>query len=164
MWTPVQYKIFNLTTQWQQFTHSYIMPTYDQVYNVVYDPDLIDVDNPQYTPLKNTTGVPNISSWYTQTDLKTIWNYSSFTKHGNNPNRPTGFPGTAMTTTELSSIADNFILNGYYDIASMRYSIGDGSTFTSTVTGNSTSTYNYDPSITTDVNVTFSIQETVNTA
>jgi hypothetical protein len=164
LWTPVQWKIFDIGTTWQQYQHVYILPTYEQVVRAGYNPGAVDVNNPQYIPLSASNSLPPLSSWQTQVDIKTLWTLGSHIRHGNHPNRPP-FPGTAMSVAELSSIINVAVTNGYYDIAAVTFSIGDGSgNFTTQLSsGLQTAEFTYDPTIETDTNITLSILESINT-
>lgn len=163
LWTPVQWKIFDIGTTWQQYQHVYTLPTYEQVLRAGYEPGTVDVNNPQYIPLSASNSLPPLSTWQTQVDIKTLWSLGSHIRHGNHPNRPS-FPGTAMSVAELSSIITNAVTNGYYDVAAVRFTIGDGSgNFTTELSsGLQTSSFAQDPLLDTDTNITLSILESDN--
>lgn len=146
MWTPVQWQVFDLTTQWQKFTHTRVFPTTAQVAQVAYNPDQVyqsivtDSNNPIYTPLTATNSLPPLSTWNDQIDIKTMWNLASHRAHGNHANRPP-FPGTAMPEATLQQIVNSAIENGWMDIALPRFEVGDASSLNEdwlrfSVTGN----------------------------
>lgn len=163
-WTPTQHKIFDLTTNWQQFTHTYTHPTFEQVRSSAYNPLSVDVNNPSYPPLCALDALPDVTTWRSQIDIKTFWSLGLMIQSGNSPARPAGYPGQAMTVAELSSITESIITNGYYDIAAVRYTLTDPvSTFTTNLSsGVQTVSFVYDPTLETDTNVTLSILETDN--
>jgi hypothetical protein len=162
LWTPVQWKIFDIGTTWQQYQHVYTFPTYEQVVRAAYNPGLVDVNNPQYIPLSASNSLPPISSWQTQVDIKTLWSLGSHIRHGNHPNRPP-FPGTAMSVAELSSVINVAVTDGYYDVAAVTFNIGSGIFTTQLSSGTQTTEFTYDPTLETDTNITLSILESINT-
>ena len=164
LWTPTQWKIFDIGTTWQQYQHVYTNPTYEEVARAGYNPNLIDVNNPQYIPLSASNSLPPLSTWLAQVDIKTLWSLGSHIRHGNHPNRPP-FPGTAMSVAELSSVISNAVTNGYYDVAAVRFTLGDGTNnFTTELSsGSQSASFVYDPTLDTDTNLTLSILESVNT-
>ena len=127
MWTPTICKTFDLTTQWQKFTHTYTMPTYSQVVGAAYDPSLVNVNqtNPTYTPL-GSSALPPLSSWTYQLDIKTYWDLGEWRRHGNAyaGTRPLGFEGTQQTLAEMQAMNNSIITNGYYDIAQVQLEEG----------------------------------------
>lgn len=138
LWTPTINKVFDLTTSWQKFTHTYTMPTFTQVSAVAYDPTAIPTPvpaRPDYTPLASTNSLPPLSSWVYQVDIKTHWSKGSCVRHGNSwvgntsfrPGSAVNFPGTAMTPEELRSICTSVLsgVQGYYDIAQIQLEEGD---------------------------------------
>jgi hypothetical protein len=127
MWTPTQQEVFDLTTQWQKFTHTRVLPTTAQVAQVAYDPNTVDVNTPTpvYTPLTATGQLPPVSAWVDQIDIKTQWSLGLSRRAGNSATRPSGYPGTAMSEATLQQITDSAITNGYYDIALIRFEVGD---------------------------------------
>lgn len=140
MWTPVQWQVFELTPQWQKFTHTRVFPTTAQVAQVAYNPNTVDPLNPVYTPLTASGALPPLSSWNDQIDIKTMWNLASHIRHGNHPNRPP-FPGEAMPQSTLQDIVESAIQNGWMDIALPRFEVGDASSLNEdwikfSVTGN----------------------------
>jgi hypothetical protein len=129
MWTPTITKIFNLTTSWQKFTHTYTMPTYQQVYDYCYDPDLVNISNPTYTPLKNSNSVPHLYHWYYQIDLKAVWDDTEWAKHGNHTNRPVGyFYNERMTEAQQTAFKAAFVDNNEIDIAQIQLEEGSVAT------------------------------------
>lgn len=133
LFTPTINKIFDITTEWQKYTHTYTMPTYDEVVAYGYNPSAVDVSDPQYTPLGlgsplgslgSPLTLPPLETWLYQVDIKNMWSRGTAIGHGNHPNRPAGFPGTAMTDAEIEEIVNSFILNGYYDIAQIQLEVG----------------------------------------
>ena len=137
LWTPTISKVFNLTTTWQKFTHTYTMPTFQQVSAVAYDPTLIPTPVPtvpEYTPLHLSNSLPPLSSWLYQVDIKTHWTKGEFTKHGNawdgttsyRPGSAVNYPGTAMTIQELRDVDTSVLsgVEGYYDIAQIQLEEG----------------------------------------
>lgn len=140
MWTPTIHKVFNLTTSWQKFTHTYTMPTFQQVSAVAYDPTTIPTNTevPVYTPLHLSNSLPPLSSWLYQIDIKTHWTKRLSIQSGNawsgttsyRPGSAVNYPGEAMTPEELFAI-DTSVLSGsqgYYDIAQVQ--LEEGSTAT----------------------------------
>lgn len=128
LWTPTINKIFDLTTEWQKFTHTYTMPTYTQVVAAGYDPNSVNVSNPAYTPLGNN--IPSLPTWLFQIDLKTFQSLGHSIRHGNHANRPV-FPGTALTVAQLQSLndaANAMKSGGWYDIAQVQFELGDTAT------------------------------------
>ena len=138
LWTPTISKVFNLTTSWQKFTHTYTMPTFQQVSAVAYDPTLIPTPVPTvpaYTPLHLSNSLPPLSSWLYQVDIKTHWTKGEFTKHGNawdgttsyRPGSAVNYPGVAMTLQELRDVDTSVLsgVEGYYDIAQIQLEEGD---------------------------------------
>ena len=130
MFTPTIHKLINITDKWQKYTHTYTMPTYEQVVSVAYDPTQIQnkatgVDV-KYVPLG--TDIPPLSSWYYQVDIKDFWSLGGAIEHGNSDGRPIGYPGEAMTANELSAFTTNAISTGYYDIAEIQLEEGSVAT------------------------------------
>jgi hypothetical protein len=67
-----------------------------------------------------------------------------------------------MSVAELSSIINVAVTDGYYDVAAVTFSIGDGSTTSSILNTGSTGSFVYDPPIDTDTNITISVLEADN--
>lgn len=126
MFTPTIHKLINITSNWQKYTHTYTMPTYQQVLSAAYNPAQIQNkftdEQIVYPPLG--TSIPPLSSWYYQVDLKDFWSLSEAINHGNSDGRPRDYPGTAMTANELSAFTNNAISTGYYDIAEIQLEEG----------------------------------------
>lgn len=128
LWTPTINKIFDITTEWQKYTHTYTMPTYSQVVAAGYDPNAVNVSNPAYTPLGSN--IPPLHTWLFQIDLKTFQSLGHSIRHGNHANRPS-FPGTALTINQLQGLndaANNMKSGGWYDIAQVQFELGDSAT------------------------------------
>ena len=138
MWTPTIYKVFDLSTSWQKFTHTYTMPTFAQVSAVGYDPTLINVNAPVYTPITQTSYLPPLSTWLYQVDIKTHWSKATAIRSGNawsgttsqRPGSAVNFPGEAMTPTELKAINTSVLsgAEGWYDIAQVQLEEGSEAT------------------------------------
>lgn len=127
-WTPTICKIFDVTTSWQKFTHTYTMPTYNQVIAAGYDPFLNFVANPSYTPLGNA--MPPLSSWLYQVNLTTMWSRGLYNAAGNHSNRPTGFPDPLSVTDfqALSASAEATKNGGWVDVAQVQLEEGPTAT------------------------------------
>jgi len=128
-WTPTICKVFNLTQNWQKFTHTYTMPTYNQVVNAAYNPNIINttLTNPPYTVL----GVlPPIEKWLYQVDIKFGWSLGGQRAAGNAyaGSRPSGFENTELTLAEMTEVNNSIITNGYYDIAQIQLEVGPTAT------------------------------------
>ncbi len=141
MWTPTLHKIFDLTTSWQKFTHTYVMPTFQQVSAVAYDPTVISTPPPEipaYTPLHTTNSLPPLSAWIYQIDIKTHWSKGLSIRSGNawsgttsyRPGSAVNYPGVAMTPAELKAVATSVLSGnqGYYDIAQIQLEEGTDAT------------------------------------
>jgi hypothetical protein len=128
MWTPTINKIIDITTTWQRYTHTYTMPTFQQVFNAAYNPNNVNVANPQYIPLGNN--LPPLHTWVWQIDIKSFWSLGSHIRHGNHANRPQ-FPGEALTIAQLQALnnaADAMKNGGWYDIAQVQIELGNTAT------------------------------------
>ena len=134
MWTPTVHKVFDLTTTWQRFTHTYTMPTFQQVSAAAYNPNAFPTpisEAPTYELLGPTNSLPPLSSWLYQIDIKTHWTKRLSIRSGNSPTRPgaaVNYPGEAMTQTELEAINSSVLQEGYYDIAQIQFEEGDTAT------------------------------------
>ena len=126
MSTPTIHKLITITSNWQKYTHTYTMPTYQQVLSAAYNPAQIQNkftdEQIVYPPLG--TSIPPLSSWLYQLDLKDFWSLSDAIDHGNSDGRPKDYPGAAMTASELSAFTNNAISTGYYDIAEIQLEEG----------------------------------------
>jgi microcystin-dependent protein len=141
MWTPTIHKVFNLSTTWQKFTHTYTMPTFAQVSAVGYNPNSITYPVPEvpaYTPLGSTGSLPPLSSWLYQVDIKTHWTKGLAIQSGNawsgstsyRPGSAVNYPGEAMTLSELIAINTSVLsgAEGWYDIAQVQLEEGSEAT------------------------------------
>jgi microcystin-dependent protein len=143
MSTPTIHKIFDITTNWQKFTHTYTMPTYSQVSAVAYNPNHLTVTRfpfttvPTYTPIGSFNALPALSSWVYQVDIKSAWSRGESILYGNawlngtsyRPGDAVDYPGEAMTPDELRSVATSILSNGgWYDIAQIQLEVGDTAT------------------------------------
>lgn len=138
MFTPAIHKVFDLSTSWQKFTHTYIMPTFQQVSAVAYDATVFAnpiPEVPTYTPLHLSNSLPPLSSWLYQVDIKTHWTKRESIRHGNawsgttsyRPGSAVNYPGEAMTPAELIAISTSVLSGsqGYYDIAQIQLEEGN---------------------------------------
>lgn len=133
-WTPTIHKVFDLSTTWQKYTHTYTMPTYAQVIGAAYNPNDVVVNNPTYT----ITNIPPLSTWMYQVDIKTHWTKAAAIRHGNawngttslRPGAAVNFPGEAMTPEELKAVNTSVLsgAEGYYDIAQVQLEEGSEAT------------------------------------
>lgn len=137
MWTPSINKVFDLSTTWQKFTHTYTMPTFQQVSAAAYNPNAFPTpisEAPTYELLGPTNSLPPLSSWIYQIDIKTHWTKRLSIRSGNSTTRPgsaVDYPGEAMTQAELESICTSVLSSGaggYYDIAQVQFEEGDVAT------------------------------------
>lgn len=131
MWTPTIVKVFDLTTSWQKFTHTYTVPTFSQVVSAAYDPAAVDgnLPNPPYTPI-GASNLPPLSAWITQVDFKTYWTLREWRVHGNAyaGQRPSGFEGTNMSLADFQAVNNSVITSGWYDIAQIQLEEGSVAT------------------------------------
>ena len=133
LWTPtISNKVFALSSGWQFFTHTYIMPTSAQVAAAAFNPGTVTVAGTP--PVYQAVAVPPLSSWVYQVDLKTFWTKGDKIRHGNpgdayatsRPGYPT-YPGSAMTDADFNTLVSGFTANktGWYDIAQIQLEEGD---------------------------------------
>ena len=144
MFTPSITNISDLTTQWQKFTHTITMPTFEQVSAVAYNPDHLRVtrspflDVPNYRALGSFNALPPLSSWIHQIDIKTSWSKGTSVESGNawsgndwdgyvvhRPGQSIDYPGAAMTPIELRDVTTSVLSGGgWYDIAQIQLEEG----------------------------------------
>lgn len=123
-WTPTICKLFDITTSWQKFTHTYTMPTYDLVIATGYNPLLNFVSNPSYTPLGGA--LPPLKGWLYQVNFVTMWSRGLYNASGNHTNRPAGFPDPLSETDyqALLASAEATKNGGWIDIAQVQLEEG----------------------------------------
>ena len=165
--TPILWKMFELTPDWQQFTHTYTLPTITEVTRAAFLTNQINTTNPDapiYVPLTSTIAMPPVSAWFTQVDIKINATRRGWINMGAAETR-LPYIGEPMPLSTLSAITDSALTNGFYDIAAVRFTLGDGTNnFTTELSSGSQSTsFVYDPTLDTDTNLTLSILESVNT-
>jgi len=153
LWTPATISnLMPLTTEWQKFTHTYTMPTFEQVSAFAYDPGEIPLvggrypERPSYTPIGSRGLLPPLSSWLYQVDIKTHWSRGILIAHGHSISATANgfnyfYPGSGteldypignfMTMPVLSTLCTNVLSGvdgGYYDIAQIQLEVGKGPT------------------------------------
>jgi hypothetical protein len=127
-WTPTICKVFDITTSWQKFTHTYTMPTYNQVLAAGYNPLLNFVSNPSYTPLGGA--MPPLKDWLYQVNFVTMWSRGLYNASGNHTNRPAGFPDSLSEADyqALLASAEATKNGGWIDIAQVQLEEGSYAT------------------------------------
>jgi hypothetical protein len=127
-WTPTICKVFDITTSWQKFTHTYTMPTYNQVVAAGYNPLLNFVSNPSYTPLGGA--LPSLKDWLYQVNFVTMWSRGLYNASGNHTNRPAGFPDPLSEADyqALLASAEATKNGGWIDIAQVQLEEGSFAT------------------------------------
>lgn len=123
-WTPTICKLFDITTSWQKFTHTYTMPTYNQVIAAGYYPLSNNVSTPNYTPLGDA--LPPLKDWLYQVDFATMWSRGLYNAAGNHTNRPAGFPDPLSEDDyqALLASAEATKNGGWIDIAQVQLEEG----------------------------------------
>ena len=127
-WTPTICKVFDITTSWQKFTHTYTMPTYNQVLAAGYSPSLNFVSTPSYTPLGGA--LPPLKDWLYQVNFATMWSRGLYNASGNHTNRPAGFPDPLSEADyqALLASAEATKNGGWIDIAQVQLEEGSFAT------------------------------------
>ena len=127
-WTPTICKVFDVTTSWQKFTHTYTMPTYNQVVAAGYNPLLNFVSTPSYTPLGGA--LPPLKDWLYQVNFATMWSRGLYNASGNHTNRPAGFPDPLSEADyqALLASAEATKNGGWIDIAQVQLEEGSFAT------------------------------------
>lgn len=152
-----QYTIYNVTTAWQKYEWTKRIPTYIEFRNQAYNLDTASAQSltdPNwgtslyvYPSTDPTVSLP-LSTFGLQFSIRTLLSrWTSFAV------------GSQMTQPEISSLIVNSIPSGYYDIGGLELSIDDKIVLTSDIPSN----FTYDLSNDTDINVTLSILEAINT-
>ena len=139
-WTPGFGKTFDITTNWQKFTYTWTMPTYQQVIDAAYNPNNADLlnalefDNPvtsieSFVTEHGLSQFPEVGGWHWQLDLKNAWSRASWKKHANQlAVDPAGFEGIKQSESDMEAMNDSFITTGWYDIAQIQIEEGEHAT------------------------------------
>lgn len=111
-WTKALFKIFDITTTWKKYVWTFNVPTYSNVIANCYNPGLVNLTTPQYTPLAPDS-IPALNDWLYQVDIKTFWS-----------NGTRIIAGGLMSFEDNKSVCDSFIKQGHYDVAQIQLEEG----------------------------------------